>query len=119
MEISIFSKKNVLYFISALVVIILFGLLKGWSYTINYISILCGFFIPFFIAVETNKIGFHLYKKEKIPLSKILVYLLSIITAIAIYFFLLDKNQAKMLFTISGILATLLLLILIVVTYRK
>lgn len=119
MKTNLFSKKNGLYLISSIVLIVLFGLLKGWSYTINYISILCGFFIPFFIAVETNEIGFHLYKKEKIPLSKILVYLLSIIITITIYVFLLDKNQAKMLFTISGILSTLLLLIVLVVTYRK
>jgi len=114
-----FQKKNGLYFLSVIILIVLFGLFKGWGYTISYVSILCGLFVPLFIAIETNKIGFHLYKKEKVPISRILIYLLYIIVAITVYFFLLDESQAKMLFTISGILSVLLLLILVIVTYRK
>lgn len=119
MNTHVFSKKNGLYLLSAIILIVLFASMNGWSNTIMYVSILCGLFIPLFIVIETNKIGFHLYKKEKIPLSKILLCLLYVIITIAVYFFLLDENQAKMLYTISGIFSVLLLLILIVVTYRK
>jgi phosphoglycerol transferase MdoB-like AlkP superfamily enzyme len=116
---TLFSKENVVYLILTIIAISVFSCIKGWSYTIKYISILCGLFIPLFIVIETNSIIFSLYKKESIPILKVIIYISSIVFSIIIFLILLEENQSKMLFTISSILSILLLIVLVIVTYRK
>jgi len=92
---------------------------KGSSYTLNYVSILLGLFIPLFVVLNLFNIIKSVIIKEKMDFKELIVCLLLLLVTLVVYMFGLEQNQRIVLGLINGLSGVLLVIIMSFLTYRK
>lgn len=110
--------ENIVYVVVFFISGICFLIKDGINYTLNYISMLLGLFVPIFIVIHLYSILKALILKEKIDRKKIVVCLLLIILTAIIYLFGLKEDQRIILSVINCITGIIVFLLMLFITNR-
>ncbi len=91
---------------------------EGASYTLNYVSILLGLFIPAFAIINLYSILKSLILSEKLEYKELVICLLLIISTIIIYVFGLEDNQRIVLGVINGVTGIIVIIVMLSITIK-
>ena len=92
---------------------------KGTDYTLNYVSILLGLFVPLFIVINLYSIIKSMILGEKLDYRELIVALLLLCLTIIIYLFGLKESQQIVIGLINGVTSILLVVIMLFITNRR
>lgn len=92
---------------------------EGANYTLNYISILLGLFIPAFVVINLYSIFKSLMLNEKLDYKELIVFLLLTILTIIIYVFGLKDSQRTVLGVINAVIGIIIIVIMLSTTSKK
>ncbi|MGE4333412.1 MAG: hypothetical protein AB7E53_10165 [Macellibacteroides sp.] len=92
---------------------------KGTDYTLNYVSILLGLFVPLFVVINLYSIIKSMILGEKLDYRELIVALLLLCLTIIIYLFGLKESQQIVIGFINGVTSILLVVIMLFITNRR
>nr|WP_319511419.1 hypothetical protein [uncultured Draconibacterium sp.] len=92
---------------------------KGTDYTLNYVSILLGLFVPLFVVINLYSMIKSMILGEKLDLRELIVTLLLLCLTIIIYFFGLNETQQILIGLINGVSSILLVVIMLFIPNKR
>lgn len=91
---------------------------EGANYTLNYVSILLGLFIPAFAVINLYSILKSLILNEKLDYKELLICVLLISLTVIIYIFGLKESQRIVLGVINGVVGIIIVVIMLSITSK-
>ena len=92
---------------------------KGTDYTLNYVSVLLGLFIPLFVVMNLYSIFKSMILGEKLDYKELVVALLLLCLTVVIYVFGLKESQQVIIGLINGAISVLLVVIMLFITNKS
>ncbi len=92
---------------------------KGADYTLNYVSILLGLFIPLFVVMNIYSIVKSMVLGEKLDYKELVIALLLTCLTIVIYVFGLKESQQVIIGLINGVTSIVLVIIMLFITNKS